>query len=397
MIHRSRHLLILLVTTCMVVQTSPSFAQPTGGQVTGGQATISSSGNKTTINQNTGSAVIDWSSFNIGSNEAVQFVQPSASSIALNRIHDSGASSIDGQLTANGNVWLLNPNGVMFGNNAQVNVGGLLATTSNISNSDFMAGNYHFTPGSNPNATLSNAGNITVAQSGIAAFVAPNVVNNGVINATLGKVQLGSGDSFTLDLYGDGLVNLQASNALNSQLVANHGKISANGGKVALTAAAASNAVNSVVNNDGIIEANSIGSQNGVITLYAEGSNAVQNNVTANKGQKTGSSTVNVSGTLSAQGSNTGETGGSISVLGDNVNIQSGANINASGNTGGGTIQIGGDFHGQGITPTALATTVQANSSINADATNTGNGGNVTVWSDNYTNFCRIYLRKGRH
>ena len=108
----------------------------------------------------------------------------------------------------------------------------------------------------------------------------------------------------------------------------------------------------------GVIEAESIGSQNGQIVLYAEGSNAVPNNVAANKGQKQGTSEVLVSGTLDASGYGSGQTGGNISVLGDHVGILSGSLIDASGDAGGGTIKIGGDFHGQGTTPTALNTVV---------------------------------------
>jgi filamentous hemagglutinin family protein len=103
-----------------------SYGLPVGGQVNAGQANISSTAMQTTIDQTSQRAVIDWDSFNVGSNETVQFVQPSSSAIALNRIHDSGTSAIDGQLLANGNVWLINPNGILFGKNAQVNVGGCL-------------------------------------------------------------------------------------------------------------------------------------------------------------------------------------------------------------------------------------------------------------------------------
>ncbi|MGH7226448.1 MAG: filamentous hemagglutinin N-terminal domain-containing protein, partial [Gemmataceae bacterium] len=110
-----------------------AYALPTGGQVSAGQASISTGAGSVNVTQTSSRAVIDWSGFNIGSGEQVDFSQPSSSAIALNRIHDSQPSSIDGQLNANGQVWLLNPTGIMFGSGAQVNVGGLVATTSNIS------------------------------------------------------------------------------------------------------------------------------------------------------------------------------------------------------------------------------------------------------------------------
>ena len=376
--------------------TPQAYANPIGGQVVGGQANISSVGNTLTVQQTTSRAIINWSSFDIAPGEITQFEQPSSSSIALNRVTGSqNPSQILGTLNANGQVWIINPNGVMFGGNAQVNVAGLVATSADIDNNNFMAGNYTFNHPGIPNATVSNAGSITTADAGLVAFVAPNVSNAGLIQAKLGKVQLGSGDSFTLDLYGDGLINLQASPAITQQIVSNSGVIRANGGTVTLTAAAAAATVNSLVNMSGVIQAESIGSQNGQIVLYAEGSNAVQNNVVANKGQKQGTSTVLVSGTLDASGTGTGQTGGTITVTGDHVGILPGALIDASGDAGGGTIKIGGDFHGEGTTPTALATVVQSGALIDADALTTGNGGTVAVWADDYTNFAGNISARG--
>ena len=398
---RSSSTLRLLATSALaglaaVGGTPAAYANPVGGTVTGGAANISSSGNTVTIRQTTNSAIINWSSFDIAPGEITQFIQPSSSSIALNRVTGSqNPSQILGTLTANGQVWIINPNGVLFGNGAQVNVGGLVVSTANISDSNFMAGNYKFDQPGNSNAMISNAGSITTQDAGLVAFVAPSVSNAGVINAKLGKVQLGSGDSFTLDLYGDGLINLAASPAVTQQIVANSGTIQANGGTVTLTAAAAQITVNSLINMTGVIEAQSIGTQNGQIVLYAEGSHAVQNNVAANKDQQSGSSTVQVSGTLDASGYGSGQTGGSISVLGDNVAILARSIIDASGDAGGGYIKIGGDFHGQGATPTALNTDVESGSLIMANANTSGNGGNVAVWSDNYTSFSGTISAKG--
>jgi trimeric autotransporter adhesin len=377
------------------LMSSAAHALPASGIVSGGQAIIWQSGTQTTVNQSTSRAVIDWGSFNVGSGESVQFNQPSSAAIALSRIHDASPSRIDGTLTANGQVWLVNPNGMLFGQHAQVNVGGLLATSSDIDNASFMAGGSDFTHPGNPNAVISNAGRITIADGGIAALVGPNVTNDGLIEARLGRVALGSGDTFTLDLYGDGLINLKASPAITRQIVSNNGILAADGGQVLMTAAAAGSVVNSLINMDGIVQANSVGGQNGIITLYAEGSNAVAGNVAADKGQKTGTSTVLVSGTLSASGYGPGQTGGTIQVLGDNVGILSGSVLDASGDAGGGTIRIGGDFHGAGTIPTALNTYVDANSLILANAVTAGNGGNVAVWSDGTTQFYGNIVAEG--
>jgi trimeric autotransporter adhesin len=345
-------------------------AMPAGGVVSGGSARIASSGKQLTITQDTDRAVLDWSSFNIAQDEAVKFVQPGASSVALNRIHDQNPTQIEGQLSANGQVWLLNPNGVMFGKNAQVDVAGLVATSSDIDNSAFMAGSNRFTHAGAANATVQNDGQITIKDAGMAAFVAPSVINNGTINARLGKVALASGDTFAVDMYGDGLVSVEVSPQVAHQLVSNTGTISAQGGVVQMTAAQAANIVDTLVTNSGAVMADAAGvGHNGEIILYAAGGNVTN------------------SGTLTASGKGTGQTGGSVTVTGNTVDLASTSVIDASGDAGGGYVKIGGDFHGQGSTFTATTTIVEAGSTINASAITSGDGGKVAVWSDDATWF----------
>jgi filamentous hemagglutinin family protein len=352
----------------------------------GGSATIKSNGTTETITQTTGSAVIDWSSFNIGGKEKTQFVDPNSSSLTVNRVHDMNASQILGTLSSNGNIVLINPNGVFFSKGSVVDVNGIVATTSNVTNANVMAGRkLNFTPGSNPNATVENQGTITAANAGLVGLVAPNVINSGIITAKLGTVHMASGDTFTFDLYGDGLTAFQVSDAVNQQLVKNTGTINAAGGTIKLTAAAGRQIINSLIDVEGELHAPAVAEQGGTIFIYAAGSNAVPGNVAANKRIEQGTSTVLVSGILDASGKNRGQTGGNISILGDDIAIKSGSYLDASGALSGGNIKIGGDFHGQGPTPTASATVVQNNTTINANATDSGNGGNVVVWSDNYT------------
>jgi len=294
---------ILASSAAFVIGLQPTltYALPVGGQVSAGQASIGSSGLETTINQASPRAVINWTGFDANPGETVRFLQPSASAIALNRI-SGGPTSFEGSLLANGNVWLINPNGMLFGGNASINVGGFLATTSAITDSDFMAGNYRFTPGANPNASITNNGSITVAQAGLAAFVAPSVVNNGTITARLGRIALASGDSFALDLFGDGLINLQASPALSSQLIANHGVIAADGGSVVLTTAQAQNIVDSLINMDGAIEADALGAQAGSVRLYGSDTTSLSGRVSALGGSvETSGGTLSVSGTVIAK------------------------------------------------------------------------------------------------
>jgi|GEM_PF-3033559 len=385
--------------TALVFYLSPfpyAYANPVGGNVAGGSATISSAGKTETINQTSGKAVIDWSQFNINSGETTKFVQPNASSLTVNRVHDNDPSKILGTLSANGNLVLINPNGVFFGKGSRVDVNGIIATTSDMKNSDVMAGGkLHFTPGGNPNATVANEGTITAGSAGLVGLVAPNVINSGVITANLGKVQLSSGDSFTLDLYGDKLLEIGVSDAVGKQLVENSGSIEAAGGTVKLTAAAGRQIVNSLIDVKGKINAPSFAEKNGEIVIYAEGSNAVKGNASAEKVTKQGVSVIQVSGKLDASGSAKGQKGGKISVLGDNVAIKSGAEIDASGLAGGGTVKIGGDFHGTGNTPTAAATVVENGSVIDASAKDKGDGGNVVVWSDFNTTFAGKIMTNG--
>ena len=292
-------------------------------------------------------------------------------------------------------MWLVNPNGMVFGKDAQVNVGGLLATTADIVSNRFLTGDGRFDIAGNPRASIVNDGTINIRNTGLAALIAPTVINNGTITAELGKVQLGSGDTFSLDLYGDGLIRLEASDAVLDQLVDNSGRINVDGGQVKLTAAAAATAVDSLINMGGLIDARTAGGQAGQVEIYAEGSNAVPGNVAADKERKQGSSTVLVSGTIDAAGRNPGEKGGTVELLGDNVGVLSGSLIDASGDAGGGTVRIGGDFHGAGSTPAALNTYVDPNSLILANADASGNGGKVAVWSDATTWFYGNILAEG--
>jgi filamentous hemagglutinin family protein len=196
-------------TALLLAISSLGMANPKGGVVGAGTATIqNTSPNQLDIVQSTNRAVIDWQSFDIAVGERTNFLQPSASSMTLNRVHAPDPSTIAGQLNANGSLVLINPNGVVFSRGSQVNVNSIIATPTDISNANFMAGNMRFDrPSPNPNAQVINQGSITVAQKGLAALVAPGVANSGVIQANLGRVVLAGAETFTVDFYGDGLIN----------------------------------------------------------------------------------------------------------------------------------------------------------------------------------------------
>lgn len=167
---------LVLTAFCVVVQ-----AQPTGGVVASGLATIGGTPAQMTITQTTPNAAIHWQSFGIRAGESVQFVQPSSTSVALNRVMGTDPSQILGQLSANGQVFLINPNGILFGPQASVNVGGLVASTVNLSEADLVSGHYAFTQAGT--GTVVNQGLIRVADGGTVALLGSSVNNTGVVQA----------------------------------------------------------------------------------------------------------------------------------------------------------------------------------------------------------------------
>ena len=360
----------VLAISILISLGANAYALPVGGSVSAGAANIGSGTGSMTITQSTQNTAINWQSFNIGQNEAVHFVQPNSSSVALNRVMGSDPSSILGNLSANGKVFLVNPNGILFGKGAQVNVGGLLASTLNISDSDFMSGNYKFS--GTGNGTILNHGTIsTNADGGYVALLGANVSNDGIISARLGTVALAAGTAITLDMVGDGLLNVTVNQGAVKALVQNGGLIKADGGLVLLTTQAAGSLLQSVVNNTGVIQAQSIQNINGTIKLLGDRQ----------------SGTVMVGGTLDASGTGTGQTGGSVTATGQHVGLF-GGHINTSGDAGGGTVLIGGDLHGaNSAIPNASATYVSADSTINADAITAGDGGKVIVWADDINRY----------
>ncbi len=365
------------------------FALPKDPTVQSGTLTIDSvSPKKMNIYQDTRKAIIEWDNFNIDSNEHVDF-QLSQGGMTLNRITGNDPSSILGKLSSNGDLWVVNPNGIFFGKNSQVDVRGLIATTSNITNSNFLNDNYKFDIPSSFSNSIVNKGTITAAEGGLVALVAPGVQNLGVINARLGKVSLSSGKTFTLDLYGDQLINLGLdSKVLNqvtgidgdtlSSLVKNSGRIFADGGVVRLDVNAAQDIVDHVINMDGVIQARSVINKNGKIILMG-----------GDKGH------VNVSGMIDASGYNSGETGGQVNILGNLVGLYGTGFIDISGDSGGGTLLFGGDYQGSGTVPKAIDSYIGPNTQIFADAVSYGDGGKTIFWADRRMLFHGIVKGRG--
>jgi len=254
---------------------SPAWALPTGAQVAAGQAVLSQPDAQSLhVNQTSSKAILNWQQFSISANEKVKFIQPSSSAVALNRVVGNEASAILGQLSANGRVFLVNPNGVLFGVGSKVDVGGLVASTLNIADQDFLQERYHFTKASVTGSVV-NQGTISAHDGGYVALLGSQVVNEGVVHARLGTIALGAGDRITLDMAGDKLINLAVDQAAYDASVSNKQLITAPGGTVIMSAKAANALASSVVNNQGVIEAHSLVERGGVIRL--EASDAVAN------------------------------------------------------------------------------------------------------------------------
>ena len=281
-----------------------ALANPNGGQVVAGSATIGTAGsNGVVINQNTQRASINWQQFSVGGNEYVQFNQPNSSSVVLNRVIGSNPSSIFGNIRANGQVFLINPNGILFAPGSTLDVSSLTASTLDISDANFMAGRYVFSkdPGA-PDASVVNQGKVTVTSGGYVVLAGDYVENDGVINAQSGKVLLAASGAATLTLdNGGGLISYKIDAPTLARLagVDNAGSITANGGAVVMTADVANALTATAVNNSGLVTAHSVSQQGGVIVLLSDGG-GIEN-----------------SGTLDASATQAGVAGGTVIVKGN--------------------------------------------------------------------------------
>jgi filamentous hemagglutinin family protein len=356
---------------------------PQGGTVVGGSATISQAPGTTTITQTSQRAAIDWQSFNLGSKARVTFNQPNAQAIALNRVIANNPSIIAGRIDANGRIVLVNQDGVVFTPGSEVNAESLVVSTSGISPKNFMAGKLIFDQQPKPGARIVNDGRITMKQAGLAAFVAPEVINRGTITAQLGHVVLAGASAFTLNLSGDGLISINVTRAVRqidlggrkvTALVTNEGTIVANGGRITLTARAVDGLIQQLLDVGGTLRADSVGRQPGAITIQGIGGD------------------LQVAGQLLARGEAPGSAGGTIAVdATGNVNVASTARIDASGRTGGGVVALGTDAArvlqapSDTAAPKAARVSIAQGATIAADATEAGSGGRITALSRSNT------------
>jgi len=302
----------ILSLSLVAMAAAQALAEPTGGQVVKGQAQINQTGasgaTTTTIKQSTPQVSINWQSFNVGDKERVNFVQPDASSLAINRILGSQGSSIQGNINANGQVWLINPNGIIFGKNAQVNVGGLVATTLDTANPGSLTGTQRFS--GNSTAAVTNSGLLNASEGGYVTLLGHRVSNQGEINAPAGTVALGAGSAVDLQFNNNQLLSVQVYESLLDAMADNGGVIRADAGQVLLKAGAQGSLLRSAVNNTGVIQARTVRKQGGKILLVS--------------GMKAG--VTKIDGKLDASAPDTGD-GGFIETSGHKVQVEDKADI----------------------------------------------------------------------
>lgn len=343
---------------------------PTNGVVTSGSAQISSTETKMTINQSTDQAIINWNTFNIGKDAQVQFIQPSVDSSTLNRVLSVGASSIFGQLTSNGKVFLVNPNGILFGPSSSVDVGALVATTGNISDFNFLNNNYSFA--ANKVSDLVNQGQI---KGGSVALIGPSIRNEGYLIASIGDVVLASSDKVSLSFGPNQKISVAVDPSTIGSQINQTGSITVNSGKVLMEANVAQSFIDQTIN--GPTSANTIISANGVMRLVSTTGPIKAKQIEVNAGPR-GQAYVN--GLLDV--SQTNGLGGSILALGREVTIGSLASLDAKGTFGGGSILVGGDWQGSNNIPQSIYTSVLSGAILDASATDNGHGGKIVAWSD---------------
>jgi filamentous hemagglutinin family protein len=381
--------LLASVATICLGGVAAAQSLPSGGSVAQGEVSIAQPGaNSMTITQGTNSAVVNWQSFSIGSGAHVDIRQPDANASMLNRVTGDTTSEIHGRLTANGQVHLVNPNGIFIGPNGTVDAGAFVASTLDISDEDFAAGRLRYR-GLGSSATVENAGRVSIGRGGYAALLGGRVRNSGVVTVPMGRMAFGSGERAVLDLSGDHFLQVAVPTGGEDgeeALIENSGLASAQGGLVEMRAATAREAVRQAVNMTGVAEARSVSVRNGAIVLGGGAGGTV--NVT---GQV---STRSEPSALIIDESPRPPQGPEIAITGQRIRL-AGAEIDASGDGGGGLIRIGGDFAGAGDLPRADVLEVDGTTTILADALDDGDGGRIAMWSDLRTDFAGFASARG--
>lgn len=423
--------LIFQFLTLSFLLTQPFYipylhAAPTGGEIVGGTGTIDQADLITTINQTSQNLVVNWESFNVEKSEVVNFSQPNTSAIALNRINgNNGRSIINGQIYSDGQVILVNTSGILFTSTAKINVGGLVASSLDMTPSDFMNGNYIFNEVIGTDGAVINSGIINASTGGNVALLGKQVKNEGLISANLGSVVLAAGKESVLTFDNQGLLGIKVTKEVLQEeigveeAVINRGDIKASGGRVLLTASTSQDVFSQAVNTEQLEQAKSVVvHEDGSFTLGggADVLNTGSIDVSSKTNSENGARIVLLGENITSSGQITADTidgqageieihandktlltensftsaqalatgqGGIIKVLGDKVGLFETSHVNASGANGGGEVLIGGDRQGLNADiRNASFIYLGEMTAINADATVNGNGGKIITFAE---------------
>lgn len=375
---------VLSLTVSSALFIDPMYAELVGEQVIHGQVSFDRTNPGTTTINASNRSIINYDRFDILENETVQFIQPNEQASVLNRVTGStNPSQILGNLSANGQVLLVNPAGIIFGENAVIDVGALYAAAAQIGDQDYLDGLNHF---SNLEGAVENYG---IINAETVDLIGKNVINNGLINTSI------------INLIGQYVVNtgeIYAPDGMIGMIVADEVYAGEDGSRLFVNLGPQGDPGNAGIENNGILDAGDGSVYLGAGDMYSlamrnSGFIGGATNITLDAGDN---GVVSVDGTLDASDSTEAALGGSIKVLGDRIGLFDGAFINASGDAGGGTINIGGGFQGKDPNlRNATLTYVAEGATIRADALNEGSGGDIIVWSDGLTRFSGLVSARG--
>ena len=348
-------LLVAYLSVALIVLyplTGTVLANPTGESVVAGSAQFDRAGDALTVTQETDRAVINWESFSIGAGELTQFVQPGMDAAALNRVVGPDVSSLYGTLSANGQIYLINPHGIIVGPDGVIDVHSFVGSTLDVSNAEFLSGGELLFSGDSA-AEVRNLGTID-AMGGDVFLIARKVSNEGSISAPDGTAALAGASEVLLTQSGPDplIVQPDAEGA-----IVNEGAIE--GARVELQAAGG-NMYALAINNEGAVRATEAVRENGRVLLQAS------------------QGTVRHSGIIETEG-------GSVGVTGEEVVLEDGSTIDAGGEAGG-VVEVGGSYQGRGPLASSQKTIVAEAAEIHADGA-AGDGGRVVIWSDGETQF----------
>ena len=383
----------------LVCYPAAALSAPVGGEVVAGEGRIEQQGQRTDVTQHSQRLVVDWQEFNVGEQEHVHFEQPNTQSSVLNRIYQGNESRILGQLSGRGQVWLLNPNGVLFGPSSRVSVGGLVAAGLWMDSGDFMAGRYVL-DASRGIGRVRNLGVLEASSSGV-GLAGGQVENAGQVLAYSSRVELAAGAQVAVDFDGDGLLRFAVQEGAPGGVV-NAGVLTSK--EVVLSARAASEVFTQVLNT-GQEPAGAVRQEAGQVRL-TEASRIRADEVSVSGETVVAGGEIEVSTATGAGGqanlvaadaltisasvtaTSADAEGGVVTLMGEQITLTEAAAIDATGARGGGRVRIGGEYQGESIEGrTASGVTVASGAEVTADASTRGDGGSIIFWSEGTTDF----------